>query len=130
MFKVGKVTYEHNDDDATQCIPGGVGLKFGIVWKCGSIISLCLHTLVEPNIGDRDPEPRHKTCNSRHVGEPAENFTRACLDTHEAKKRKACAETNRSDGQSVRQSFKEYSGCISRQCQTVLTEKVNNIPEL
>ena len=122
------MTYERDNNDANQSIPGGVRLKVGIIREVSSIIPLCLHTLVEPNVGDSDPEPSYETRNRCHVGEPGKNPARTPLDTHEAKERKACIETNRNDGQSVRQSFKEYFGCISRYRQTVLIEKKVNIP--
>ena len=64
-------------------------LKFGIVREFGSIKPLCLHALVEPNVGDTDPEPSKQAPNTCHVGEPAENCARASLDIHETKEGKA-----------------------------------------
>lgn len=52
-----KVTYEHDKADDTQCIPGSVRLKFGVVRELGSIDPLYLHALVEANVSDTDSKP-------------------------------------------------------------------------
>ena len=79
-------TYERDEDDNKQGIPGGVGLKLGIIRKFASINSLCLlHTLVEANISNADPEPGYKTCNScqiHQIRKPGEKSARTLLDTH------------------------------------------------
>ena len=85
-------TYERDEDDNKQGIPGGVGLKLGMIRKFAPINSLCLHTLVEANISNTDPEPGYETRNSCQIGEPAENFARTLLDTHVTKQRKKWTE--------------------------------------
>ena len=89
MLTVVKVTYNHDNNNTTHSIPGGVGLKFGIVRELASVPFLCLHALVETNISDRDPEPSQETRNGRQAGEPAENLARTFRDTHKTKERKA-----------------------------------------
>ena len=77
------MTYKRDNNDTIQSIPGGIGLKFGIVRKFSSINSFCLHTLIEPNVDNGDPKPGYETRNRRHVGEPDENFARIFFDNHE-----------------------------------------------
>ena len=108
------MTYNHDDDDTAQGIPGGVGLKIGMVGKFGSIKSLCFHTLVEAKVSDTDPEPSYEARDSCHGREIFENRVGTFLDTHVTKERKGRVEQNSDDGQSVRQSFKEYFWCIAR----------------
>jgi hypothetical protein len=51
------VTNQHNEGDTAHGIPGGEGLKVGIVGERTSYITLCFHTLVEAKVSDSDPEP-------------------------------------------------------------------------
>jgi hypothetical protein len=67
------VTYEHDEENTTHGIPGGIGLKIGIVGEFGSIKSLYFHTLVEAKVGDADPEPSYKTRNTCQGGEIGKN---------------------------------------------------------
>ena len=57
MLKLWKVTNQHDEGDTAHGIPGGEGLKFGIVREFGSIHTLCYHTVVEAKVNDSDPEP-------------------------------------------------------------------------
>ena len=51
------MTNQQDDADTAHGIPGGEGLKFGIVGEFASYITLFFHTLVEAKVSDSDPEP-------------------------------------------------------------------------
>ena len=57
MLNLLKVTNQHDERDTAHSIPGGEGLKFGIVGKFASYITLCFHTVVETKVSDSDPKP-------------------------------------------------------------------------
>ena len=51
------MTNQHDEGGTAHGIPGGEGLKFGIVGELASYITLCFHTVVEAKVSDSDPEP-------------------------------------------------------------------------
>ena len=83
------VTYKHDDADTARGIPGGVGLKIGMIRQFRSIKSLCFHTLVKAKIGDADTKPGQEARNGCYSGEVGENYVRTFLDTDICKERKA-----------------------------------------
>ena len=117
------MTNQHNNGNTDEGIPSSEGLKVGIVGEFGSIAFLCLHTLVEAKVCDDDSKPSYEARNSCQWGEITKNFARAraLLDTHVTEESKARVKYNSNDGQSIRQSIKEYSGCIPRRRQSILT---------
>ena len=85
------MTNQHDDGDTAHGIPGGEGLKFGIVGEFGSITTLCFHTLVEAKISDSDPEPSNEARNRCHRGEIGKYLARSWTfpDTHVTEEREA-----------------------------------------
>jgi hypothetical protein len=78
---------KEDDRDQDDGVPSGDGVvvKDGSVRKRISVDTLCLHSLVETNVGERDTPPGQETTGGSQVGEVTESFTGRSLERHVGK---------------------------------------------
>ena len=110
----GESGEDHDDRGGDQHVPCRKGLEWSVEGERTTVDPLCLHSLVEAEVGDRDSGPGRESSNSSHVGKPIEDLTRTLGDTHIGKERETGGDGEGHVWETVLGGASKDLGCVTR----------------
>jgi hypothetical protein len=112
-------TYDGDDQARRGAVVRRIRLQRGRVREALPIDALRRQALVEPDIGEAYPEPRHQPSDGGQVREPAEHAASASGDRHVAEEREEGTCDDGDVGETRARCAQENLGRVSGECEAI-----------